>query len=159
MRNFRLLVTFALAATLLTARDGKWISLIQQSTLDGWQTEGNAAWSVDKGTMVGRQGPGGSAGDIFTKQRWTDFELEAEWKNPTIDPSAPVILEQPNPPGPAIHVYVVWPAWQQLDRVTRGEVIMDAAERVKPLDEYLRITQAWGLTPDEADRLKIAWRA
>ena len=80
MRNFRLLVTFALAATLLTARDGKWISLIQQSTLDGWQTEGNAAWSVDKGTMVGRQGPGGSAGDIFTKQRWTDFELEAEWK-------------------------------------------------------------------------------
>ena len=73
-------VACALAVAPLAAADTKWISLIQGSTLEGWQAEGDAAWSVEEGAIVGRQGTGGASGDLFTKQRWTDFELEAEWR-------------------------------------------------------------------------------
>lgn len=57
-----------------------WLSLFDGKTLDGWKVEGNAAWSVEDGAIVGRQGPGGGSGDLFTERQWTDFELEAEWK-------------------------------------------------------------------------------
>ena len=70
----------------------------------------------------------------------------------------PVILEEVNPRGGAIHVYVVWSVWPNFPREQRGEIIMDAAEEVKPKDELLRITVAMGLTPDEADRFGINWR-
>jgi len=45
-----------------------------------------------------------------------------------------------------------------MDREQRGEISMDAAERVKAQDELLKITIAMGLTPDEADRFAIQWR-
>ena len=80
MRIIGWLVTCALAAAPLAAADAKWVSLIHGSTLAGWQAEGKASWSVEDGAIVGRQGPGGASGDLFTKQRWTDFELEAEWR-------------------------------------------------------------------------------
>lgn len=57
-----------------------WISLFNRKNLDGWKAEGNAAWSVSDGCLVGRQGPGGAAGDIFTTGQWSDFELECEWR-------------------------------------------------------------------------------
>ena len=79
MRILNMSIICALAAGLASGADGKWTSLLKGSGLEAWQTEGKAAWSVEHGVLIGRQGPGGASGDIFTKQQWTDFELEAEW--------------------------------------------------------------------------------
>ncbi len=57
-----------------------WTSLFDGKTLNGWKVEGKATWRVEDGAIVGRQGPGGGSGDLFTEQQWADFELEAEWK-------------------------------------------------------------------------------
>jgi len=56
-----------------------WTSLIHGTTLSNWQAEGNADWKVENGAIVGRQGAGGAPGDLFTRERWTNFELESEW--------------------------------------------------------------------------------
>jgi hypothetical protein len=56
-----------------------WIPLFNGKSLDGWKAEGNADWSVRDGCLVGRQGPGGAAGDLFTTEQWRDFEFECEW--------------------------------------------------------------------------------
>lgn len=82
--------------------------------------------------------------------------LAKEWTTPT-NAAEPVILEESDRGG-VVHVYVVWGDWAQLTREQRGEIIMDAAERVKPRDQLLKITIAMGLTPDEADRFGINWR-
>ena len=84
--------------------------------------------------------------------------LAAEWKSPAAATVEPVVLEETDKQGNVVHVYVVWSDWAQLDRVRRGEVIMDAAERVKPTNEVLSITIAMGLTPEEADRFNLKWR-
>jgi hypothetical protein len=84
--------------------------------------------------------------------------LAAEWESPDPAAAEPVILQEPNHKGDVVRVYVVWSDWAHLDRERRGEVIMDAAERVKPMPDVLKITIAMGLTPDEADRFKIRWR-
>jgi len=57
-----------------------WSPLFDGKTLAGWEKTGNAAWSIEDGAIVGRQGPGGAAGDLFTEKHWKDFDLEAEWK-------------------------------------------------------------------------------
>lgn len=49
-------------------------------TLKGWKPEGNATWLVENGELVGRQGPGGTEGDLFTEQSWKDFEFSCEWR-------------------------------------------------------------------------------
>ncbi len=77
------LFTASLAAPLLTRwplAAGDWMPLLNGTSLDGWKTIGNASWSVVDGAIVGRQGPGGASGDLFTEKQWKDFELEAEWK-------------------------------------------------------------------------------
>ncbi len=85
-------------------------------------------------------------------------QLVAEWRSPNSAAAEPVILEERDRHGQVVHVYVVWSDWAHLNREQRGEVIMDAAEQVKPKDEVLNITIAMGLTPDEADRFQIKWR-
>lgn len=59
---------------------GKWISLVKGSTLAGWKAEGNATWSAANGVLIGKQGPGGAAGDLYSEAQFRNFELEAEWK-------------------------------------------------------------------------------
>lgn len=83
-------------------------------------------------------------------------ELLAEWSYPTANPE-PVVLEQFGPDHKLVHVYVVWDKWRQLDGVERSEIIMEAAEKRAPR-EYLNVTIAMGLTPEEADRFGIKWR-
>ncbi|MCC7155707.1 MAG: DUF1080 domain-containing protein [Bryobacterales bacterium] len=56
------------------------ISLFDGKSLNGWHSTGRARWSVEDGDLVGRQGPAGEAGDIFTDGMWADFDLELEWK-------------------------------------------------------------------------------
>lgn len=84
--------------------------------------------------------------------------LTCEWQAADSAATEPVVLEERNGRGEVVHVYVVWSEWADLPRERRGEVIMDAAERVKPIDDVLKITIAMGLTPDEADRFNIVWR-
>ena len=85
--------------------------------------------------------------------------LSAEWTRAGGGSAAePVILEEENGRGDVVHVYVVWSDWAQLPRERRGEVIMDAAEQVKSLEDVLKITIAMGLTPDEADRFRLQWK-
>jgi len=43
--------------------------------LTGWKPEGNASWAVEGGAIVGRQGPNGAPGDLFTEREYGDFEL------------------------------------------------------------------------------------
>jgi hypothetical protein len=83
--------------------------------------------------------------------------LAHEWAKKTASTATePVILEEKKD-GVVIHVYVVWSDWAELDREQRGDVIMEAAERVIKLPGILDITIAMGLTPDEADRFKLKW--
>jgi hypothetical protein len=84
--------------------------------------------------------------------------LETEWRTPNPKAQEPVILEESDAKGNIVHVYVVWSDWAQLNRETRGDIIMDSAERVKSLVDVQKITIAMGLTPDEADRFNIKWR-
>jgi len=84
--------------------------------------------------------------------------LADEWRTPNPKATEPVILEERISHGDIIHIYVVWSDWEHLTREQRGEIIMDAAERLKPKIEVLKITIAMGLTPDEADRFGIKWR-
>lgn len=84
--------------------------------------------------------------------------LADEWRKPDPAASEPVVLEEKDRKGILVHVYVVWSDWAHLDRIRRGEVIMDAAEKVKSQEDALNITIAMGLTPDEADRFGLQWR-
>ncbi len=79
MRSNRREFLTCAAFGILNAAPG-WVPLFDGKTLDGWRVEGKAAWSVEDGAIVGRQGAGGGSGDLFTERQWTDFELEAEWK-------------------------------------------------------------------------------
>ena len=69
----------ALAQVAWAARDN-WVSLFDGKTLNGWKRSGNADRTVERGEIVGRQSPGGAAGDLFTEGQWSDFELQCEWK-------------------------------------------------------------------------------
>lgn len=60
--------------------DDGWVSLFDGETLDGWDQTGNAEWSVEDGILVGKQGPDGAPGDIWTKEAYEDFELECTFK-------------------------------------------------------------------------------
>ena len=67
-----------LGAVLACAAD--WVRPISGDSLSGWKTVGNAVWRVQKGELIGRQGPNGESGDLFSEGQWKDFELEAEWR-------------------------------------------------------------------------------
>ena len=84
--------------------------------------------------------------------------MKAEWKSPNVGATEPVVVEEADAKGNVVHVYVVWSDWAQLNRERRGEIIMEAAERVMPIDDVLKVTIAMGLTPDEADSLGLKWR-
>ena len=85
-------------------------------------------------------------------------QLITEWRNPQLTAAEPVILEEFNNAGALAHVYVVWSAWEDVDRAERGEIIMEAAEARFGSADIEEITIAMGLTPAEADRLNLAWR-
>ncbi len=57
-----------------------WRPLFNGEDLTGWQATGNASWTVEGGCIVGRQGPNGAAGDLFTEQEFDDFDLVVTFK-------------------------------------------------------------------------------
>ncbi len=61
------------------------VPLFDGQSLQGWVTrggryDGDARWSVEDGCIVGRQGPGGEGGLLYTEKRYTSFELCLEVK-------------------------------------------------------------------------------
>jgi hypothetical protein len=58
----------------------KWEKPFDGKSLKGWKATGKAGWSAEDGCLVGRQGPHGEAGDLFSEKEWSDFEMEAEWR-------------------------------------------------------------------------------
>ena len=69
------------APTRYGAGDGAgWKSLFNGKDLTGWEATGRAAWAVEDGCLVGRQGPRGAPGDLFTEEEFGDFELTVTYK-------------------------------------------------------------------------------
>ncbi len=57
-----------------------WKPLFNGKDLTGWKPEGGAVWTVENGTLVGKQGPKFAPGDLFTTEEFGDFDLEVEYK-------------------------------------------------------------------------------
>ncbi len=57
-----------------------WKTLFDGKTLTGWKPDGKAVWTVENGCIVGVQGPNGAAGDLFTEEEYSDFELRVTYK-------------------------------------------------------------------------------
>lgn len=55
------------------ADPGDFKPIFNSKDLTGWKPTGNAKWTVEEGTLVGRDGPG----HLFTDQSWTDLEMRA----------------------------------------------------------------------------------
>jgi hypothetical protein len=53
--------------------------LFDGESLSGWKAEGSAKFLVEGGLLVGKQGPGGAAGDLFSEADLGDFECEVTW--------------------------------------------------------------------------------
>lgn len=60
--------------------DEGWVALFNGKNLKGWKPEGNAAWKVENGHLIGRQGDNNAPGDLFTVKEYDDFELIVEYK-------------------------------------------------------------------------------
>ena len=56
------------------------IKLFNGKDLTGWEPEGKAVWEVKDGLLIGRQGPGNTPGDLFTKESFGDFELTVTYR-------------------------------------------------------------------------------
>lgn len=72
--------TLVLLGAVLSVSAADWVRPLGRDSLSGWKTIGKAQWSVEKGELIGRQGPAGEPGDLFSEATWKDFELEAEWR-------------------------------------------------------------------------------
>ena len=67
------------------ATDDGWVPLFDGKTLHGWTNRGgpqvgDATWSVEDGVLVGRQGPNGEGGLLYTTAFYRNFEVELEAK-------------------------------------------------------------------------------
>jgi hypothetical protein len=83
-------------------------------------------------------------------------ELYAEWTRPSPDAVEPVILEEAGRNKKLVHLYVIWSKWAHIDRIERSEIIIEAAEKKLPQNEWLEISIAMGLTPEEARQMGIS---
>lgn len=69
-----------LAADEACAKEEGWAPLFNGKDLTGLVQEGKAAWKVEDGVLIGRQGENGAPGDLFTEKEFGDFELVCEYK-------------------------------------------------------------------------------
>ena len=80
--------------------------------------------------------------------------LVQEWANPTDDPAAPIIVEEPGD-GKPTRLFVVWDDWASMSQQDRSEAIMNAYVRAKGKGDALLISVAMGLTQAEAAKMCI----
>ena len=98
--------------------------------------------------------------EVNAAQQELRARLHREWSDPQDDASGPVIIETTDalrPQRVATHLYVVWDAWHDLTQRERSEMIMDVYEAVRGRSFALNVTVAMGLTPEEADRMRIRY--
>jgi hypothetical protein len=83
--------------------------------------------------------------------------LVSEWRKPHAQAGDeyPTILVQEAHAAGTRYVYVVWKEWALITQRDRSELIMDACEQVKGTDWALRVIVAMGLTPEEAQRMRL----
>jgi serine/threonine protein kinase len=70
---------FVELANEMAERKGPWHSLFNGKDLDGWEVVGEGKWSVVDGTI---RADGSGIGWLASKQSFTDFELELEYRLP-----------------------------------------------------------------------------
>ena len=82
--------------------------------------------------------------------------LMEEWSSShsTIEPRAD-IREEVDSQGRAVHLYVIWSEWGEMDHQRRSEVIMDAFIDVHGAPAAEKVSVAMGITPQEATRMGI----
>ena len=91
-------------------------------------------------------------------------ELAAEIKADTLEGAtgAPVIIEESSAFSMNIGVTVVWNRWAKLSKEDRSRIIMAAYREAKDAPPsgllWPPISLALGLTTEEADRLRVAYR-
>jgi len=70
------------AASTMVSTDG-FTSVFDGLNLDGWKMQGHASWKVERGEIVGQPDPDQKTDCwLFSKEEWTDFALEVEFKVP-----------------------------------------------------------------------------
>jgi hypothetical protein len=95
-----------------------------------------------------------AAMDVFLNR------LETEWRNPQEGNVEPIIIEEsPSRQARTNHLYVVWSEWTNLSPLERSKIVMQAYSKVKGPDMANDITVAMGLTPAEADKMRLDYLA
>ena len=74
-------------------------------------------------------------------------------------PGIPDIMEQQLTYGEKLHVIVIWDRWMDVGHEERGPIILEAYRKAFDLQRMLQVTQAQGVTPEEAQRLNIEFPA
>jgi hypothetical protein len=90
-------------------------------------------------------------------ERYVDALVnELKLNDPNIGASdRPLIVEQYLPRNENLHIVVIWDAWANLDRETRGGVILEAYDRARGTEFMRRISIAMGLTRQDAMNIGI----
>jgi hypothetical protein len=58
----------------------EWVAVFNGRDLTGWSTAGDASWTVNGGRIVGRAGPNGEAGDVWTEALYEDYLLAVTFR-------------------------------------------------------------------------------
>ena len=65
-------------ATPTDDKDGAWIPLVKDNSLDGWTKHGSAEWRIEDGVIIG-QSPGGQ-GHLYAAPVLTDLEVKGTFR-------------------------------------------------------------------------------
>jgi len=82
--------------------------------------------------------------------------LHNEWTKPKKS-GQPLIIVEGNK-REALHIYVIWDKWGELNQTERSEIIMDVVDNLPGADRLAAdspVTVAMGLTTEEAKRMGI----
>jgi len=61
-------------------REAGFVKLFNGKDLTGWEASGDAKWVVEKGLLIGTQGPNNAPGDLFTKDTYKDFLVTVTYR-------------------------------------------------------------------------------
>lgn len=85
--------------------------------------------------------------------------LGQEWRKPDPQAGEPIIVIQSNPrKEDGVYLYVFWKEWAGLDYSERAEIIMRSYAATHSKGEILRVTCAYGYTPNEAMSRRIFYK-
>ena len=87
----------------------------------------------------------------------SDLVKELQKRSDQRGPGIPDIVEQQLTYGNKLRVTVIWDRWKDVSQKERGPIILDAYLKAYDLQTMLQVTQALGVTPEEAERLNIVF--